>query len=249
MTYDFKSFMFTHGSHDTREEGMCVMEAVAYLAGEPHCDHPKCADEVITELAICINDGTIDDDIRNILLGDLPWRIIGTKSTEEVRLKRLLMLKDWVVFKLLPVCLRNLGHEASAKQLEDLSANPDALDPMLAAIEEIGKRHYTEYAETPGLEDGYIARRGLTDTMSHAEHAARHLLISRLAGLHEDHAMANQQKCLYDLSQAVHSAYLSFDDGDEIPIIEEATDLLDEMIKLTEPQEAGVCAVPNVASA
>jgi hypothetical protein len=31
------------GSHTAREYGMCAMEAVAWLAGEPHSDTPTCA--------------------------------------------------------------------------------------------------------------------------------------------------------------------------------------------------------------
>ena len=30
------------GSHHARDHGVCVMEAVAWVAGEPHSDHPLC---------------------------------------------------------------------------------------------------------------------------------------------------------------------------------------------------------------
>ena len=36
------------GKHDEDDAERCVMEAVAYVAGEPHSDHPKCACAVIT---------------------------------------------------------------------------------------------------------------------------------------------------------------------------------------------------------
>lgn len=32
--FDFKTFNFGAGQHMTREDGMCVMEAVAYVAGD-----------------------------------------------------------------------------------------------------------------------------------------------------------------------------------------------------------------------
>mgnify|MGYP007059429784 CR=1 FL=1 len=41
--YDFRTVRFSSGAHDTREQGMCVMEAVAYIACEQHSDRPKCA--------------------------------------------------------------------------------------------------------------------------------------------------------------------------------------------------------------
>ena len=38
MNYDFRTFTFGVGGHASREEGMCFMEAVAYVAGEEHSD-------------------------------------------------------------------------------------------------------------------------------------------------------------------------------------------------------------------
>lgn len=74
-----KAFKFSSGAHATREDGMCVMETVAYLAGEPHSYVPKCADMAICNLAILVNDNTTDE-IRNEMLQDLPWRIVGTAN-------------------------------------------------------------------------------------------------------------------------------------------------------------------------
>lgn len=65
-----------HGAHDNREEGMCVMEAVAYIAGEPHDDHPMCVSQAITEVMIQTND-SLDDESRQRLLEVVP-EIIGT---------------------------------------------------------------------------------------------------------------------------------------------------------------------------
>src|SRR5213080_2559503 len=49
-----------HGSHNdpttSNNKQLCVMEAVAYITGEPHSYHPKCADPVLTDLAIVFND-------------------------------------------------------------------------------------------------------------------------------------------------------------------------------------------------
>lgn len=46
----------SHGKHDSAKDGLCVMECVAYVAGEPHTDHPECACPVVTEVAIYAND-------------------------------------------------------------------------------------------------------------------------------------------------------------------------------------------------
>lgn len=76
-----KSFTFGRGSHNTREEGMCLMETVAYLAGEEHSYKPRCASLAITSLAVFLND-MASEELRNKEMQDLPWRIVGTKNAE-----------------------------------------------------------------------------------------------------------------------------------------------------------------------
>ena len=103
--YDLKTFQFGKGSHTRREDGMCVMEAVAYLAGEPHSDSPGCASPEITKLAIWVNDAA-GDALRNELLRDLPWRIVGTKAAPEIEQQRAFMAADWAVRFVCPILFR-----------------------------------------------------------------------------------------------------------------------------------------------
>src|SRR5689334_7297607 len=42
------------------ETGLCVMQTVAWFAGEPISDHPQCASPVLTNFAIVVNDGLED---------------------------------------------------------------------------------------------------------------------------------------------------------------------------------------------
>ena len=44
------------GGHSDFEAGVCVMEAVAWVAGEPHSDHPQCASPVMTAFLTRWND-------------------------------------------------------------------------------------------------------------------------------------------------------------------------------------------------
>ena len=39
---DLDGIVLDKGAHDTREDGVCVMEAVAWYAGEDHSDAPAC---------------------------------------------------------------------------------------------------------------------------------------------------------------------------------------------------------------
>lgn len=84
---------FEAGAHLFRERGMCVMEAVAFLAGEPHSDEPECACPVITQLAQFVNDCATDDERQELLAG-LPWRIIGTRDPDAAK-ERMKMLREW----------------------------------------------------------------------------------------------------------------------------------------------------------
>src|SRR6185437_15550026 len=85
------------GSHEEFEKGMCVMEAVAYVAGEPWSDHPQCACPVITSFMIAWNDGLPNDAERDRLLKPLVPQLIDTRSTTAVKERRSYMALDWLI--------------------------------------------------------------------------------------------------------------------------------------------------------
>jgi hypothetical protein len=74
------------GSHKERSRGLCVMEAVAWFAGEPHSDRPACACPVIAAYARRTND-RFDQEYRNALRERIP-RLVGSKATADVELRR-----------------------------------------------------------------------------------------------------------------------------------------------------------------
>lgn len=54
---DLDTLQLAFGGHDPGDD-MCVMEAVAYLAGEPWSDRPECASPVIGAFLRSWNDGS-----------------------------------------------------------------------------------------------------------------------------------------------------------------------------------------------
>jgi hypothetical protein len=64
---------------------MCAMEVVAWIAGEPHSDHPQCASPILTSFCIRINDRWKDDE-RQLLLAVIP-KLVGTRG-DDARHKR-----------------------------------------------------------------------------------------------------------------------------------------------------------------
>jgi hypothetical protein len=85
------------GSHSSLEDGMCAMEAVSYVAGEPWSDAPQCACPVIAAFVRAWNDGLPSDADRDRLLKPLIPRIVGTRSTPHVEERRAYLALDWLV--------------------------------------------------------------------------------------------------------------------------------------------------------
>jgi len=85
------------GTHDSLNEGACVMEAVAYVAGEPWSDHPACACPVISTFLRSWNDSLPTDADRDRLLKPLVLQLIDTKSTRVIEEKRSYLALDWMI--------------------------------------------------------------------------------------------------------------------------------------------------------
>jgi hypothetical protein len=85
------------GAHESRDQGVCAMEAAAWLAGEPHSDEPQCACPVIAAFVIAWNDALPTDEDRNRILKPFIPRLVGTKSTEAVEERRSYLALDWLI--------------------------------------------------------------------------------------------------------------------------------------------------------
>lgn len=116
---DLDSIRLSYGGHESREEGMCLLEAVAFVAGEPHTDNPQCVCPTLAAFGRSWNDALSDED-RNRLLRPFIPRLIGTRSTVEVEYRRTFMATDWTVRTCAPVWLRAAGLGDEAESLEAL---------------------------------------------------------------------------------------------------------------------------------
>lgn len=123
----------SRGCHERPEDGLCVMETVAFIAGERHSDHPGCASRVITEFAIRTNDAMPDDQTRTRLLGPLVWRIAGTRKGPDLERRLAYECADWAVRTVAPIALRAAGCEEDARQLENLAPVRDKQSARSAA--------------------------------------------------------------------------------------------------------------------
>ena len=66
------------GDHANAQDGFCLMELVAYVAGEPWSFEPECVSPVLTEFGYKLND-CLPDDLRQQLKPLIP-DLIGTRD-------------------------------------------------------------------------------------------------------------------------------------------------------------------------
>ena len=98
----------------------CVMEAAAYVAGEPWSDFPKCTCPVIASFLRIWNDRLQSDEDRTRLLLPLVPKIIGATGSPALEERRSLMAADWLVRVHTPVLFRLAGLRDQAATLEAL---------------------------------------------------------------------------------------------------------------------------------
>ena len=127
MAYDFSQITevsLSEGRHEAPEQGMCMMEMVAWFAGEEHSDRPECVCPVLGAYGREAND-QMPYYLRDTLLKPLVPLVVGTfdPDAEKARAEFLVI---WAVNKVLPVVLRKEGREKEARACESVGSLPDA---------------------------------------------------------------------------------------------------------------------------
>ncbi len=118
------------GSHDDPTDGLCVMEAVAYWASEPHTDRPACVSTVLIDFGQNLND-RLPDDKRQRLIPLVP-PLVGTRGDGLDEARGYLAL-DWLIRTYTPAWLDLAGLSAEAQELRALRRIAD-----MAAAEAAG---------------------------------------------------------------------------------------------------------------
>jgi len=110
----------------------CVIEAVAYVAGEPWSDEPKCVCPVIASMLRRWNDDMRSDDERTRLLAPLIPRLVGSRSTPGVQMRRSFMALDWMVRVMTPAWLDIAGLTEQSALLRELGELHDSASCQVA---------------------------------------------------------------------------------------------------------------------
>ena len=103
MTMDLSTVSFGVGGHPrtdapTGDRDLCIMEAVAYMAGEPWSDKPACASPVVSAFLRSWNDALSDAD-RDRLLPAAVWvpRLVGSRADPATEERRAYLALDWLI--------------------------------------------------------------------------------------------------------------------------------------------------------
>ncbi|MGH3883429.1 MAG: hypothetical protein ACRDRC_08510, partial [Pseudonocardiaceae bacterium] len=90
------------GAHHSPTEGLCLMEAVAYVRGIPHTDRPGCVSPVLGDFGRTIND-TVPDDLRQQLVPLI--RVLPGTAGDGLDEQRGYLALDWLIRTWLPAWL------------------------------------------------------------------------------------------------------------------------------------------------
>jgi len=132
-----KGVTLQKGNHEDLAAGVCAMEAVAYIAGEPHSDRPSCACPVLSSFMRRWNDTLPDAD--RAMLKPYIMRVIGTKATMAVEVRRSSLAFDWLAREYTPAWLDVAGLTKHADALRGAkkivnAARQDDIGPVLAEV-------------------------------------------------------------------------------------------------------------------
>jgi hypothetical protein len=114
---DLDTLTLTKGVHGNRGDGVCLMEAVAWWAGEKHTDHPACVSPVLGAFGRSLNDvlpGGKRQELRR-LVPLLP----GTADDSHDQARGYLAL-DWLIRTWTPAWLDLAGLSEEAHALREL---------------------------------------------------------------------------------------------------------------------------------
>jgi hypothetical protein len=119
----------SRGGHKPTDNQACLLEAVAYVAGEPWSDQPACASPVLITYGQRLND-VLPDDLRQQLIPFIP-RIVGTAGDGKDERRSYLAL-DWLTRTWLPAWLRLVP--ACVSDADAIAGLPPVVDLESAAL-------------------------------------------------------------------------------------------------------------------
>ena len=118
--------------HKTPEEGMTLLEAVAWVAGDQHSPHPQCCCPVLANFGRGWNCDGMRSSRECTQLLPYVERLVGTRSTRPVAFLRADMAKRWLIHEFAPAWLDLAGFNYHAEALRT-ATNRETLNTAATA--------------------------------------------------------------------------------------------------------------------
>lgn len=146
-----------YGSHTEFAKGVCAMEAVAWLAGEPHSDAPQCACPVVAGFVRRLNDRVPDDETRTRLLRPLLPELVGSRVLRDTMIRRGYVAADFAVRVAVPIAFEARGRKEDAEKLRALAPIVDRETAQAAAYAAAAAADAADAAAYAAAADAYAA--------------------------------------------------------------------------------------------
>jgi hypothetical protein len=127
VKFDLKNLFLKSGGHKERDAGVCLLEAVAWFAGEEHSDRPECVDVALAAYGRAFNDRCTDEERQKLTF--LVPKLVGTKGSRELAKRRAYLLVDRHLRVIVPAFLRELPFRPQPQ----MAATLEALSPIVDA--------------------------------------------------------------------------------------------------------------------
>lgn len=141
------------GNHQSRQEGVCLMEAVAWWVGEEHSDHPQCVDPEVAAMGRNLNDCMLDN--YRLRFARIVPDLAGT-STDGLAVQRRQALWEFILDTVLPALdttntlqASKADRAVSTKAIDDL-----AKDLTFETITSKTKQRLAQFA--PCITNGFL---------------------------------------------------------------------------------------------
>jgi len=115
---DLAIFNLSRGSHESPEDGVCFMEAVAWMQGEEHSDTPKGACSILGRFGTKLND-KMPNKYRS-LLNPMVLKMVGTVSKEHEQLRVEYLVRQ-IAKRVVPIVFEAAGLTKQAGYLRAIA--------------------------------------------------------------------------------------------------------------------------------
>ena len=244
---DLEQLHLRQGTGTDVEHGVCVMQAVAYVAGEDLTDHPTCASPSISGFLRSWNDGMQDSERQSLKQYIEP--LVGSKGSDWLEVARAFKAVDWSIRVRAAAFLEDAGlidHATNLRNLHEIKS-PKDLEAVVTIVSAAGSAARSA-ARSAAYSAAYSAARSAADSAarSAADSAAYSAALSAAGSAA---LSAADSAALSAAGSAALSAALARLERVKLSVMQSAHELVRTLLSMTEADgEAARLAIVGVSA-